>query len=406
MNILMVLSDNTFPPDIRVKKETEALIAVGHKIALIARRGDNQTKKELLNGVNVYRIDYPLWTSIRLIRGFLYFVIYRYLVFFHILFLSKKFNVDALHVHDLPFASATCLAGKIVGKPVVYDMHEDYVEVMSYDIKDLSRGLRLLCSIYLKALEIEEKLACKLSSRIIVVVEEEVNRLASMSVPLEKIEVIPNTASIETLNDIKSKKTTNNKYDDRFKICYVGGFSKHRGLDTLVKAIPQILRDIPNAHLLLVGDGIMKEELYRLCEVLHIREYVTLTGWISFEEAMGFIEKSDVCVLPYHSTRQTNKSFPHKLGQYMYFEKPILASNVKSLKRIIEENECGIIFRAGDPEDLARKLIEAKKTGILKQLGLNGRKAVETRYNWKETSKRLVKLYDELLSTAFSKHSL
>ena len=75
MNILMILSDNIFPPDIRVKKETKALINAGHKIFLIARRGDNQIKKETVDGVHVYRIDYPFRT-IPLIGGSLYFFIY------------------------------------------------------------------------------------------------------------------------------------------------------------------------------------------------------------------------------------------------------------------------------------------------------------------------------------------
>ena len=155
MNILMVLSDNTFPPDIRVKKETRALIEAGHKIFLIARRGPNQTKKEIVNGVYVYRIS-SLYHNIPMIGSFLY----RYCMFFRIItiFMSKKRNLDVLHVHDLPFALATCLAGKIIRKPIVFDMHEDYVEMLFWGTKEKKRLKKIKGSLKSKILEIEEKI--------------------------------------------------------------------------------------------------------------------------------------------------------------------------------------------------------------------------------------------------------
>ena len=389
----MVLSDNTFPPDIRVKKETIALINAGHKIILIARRGANQVKEETIGGVHVFRINYPLRT-IPLLGGFLYFFIYRYLLLFRIILLSREYKIDVLHVHDLPYALTTCLAGKIMLKPVVFDMHEDYVGMIAGSMKRIKGPKRYIMVLISKILETEERICIALSTKILVVVEEEIERLCVTGVSFEKIEVIPNTVNLEELNytDVGSHIGFKNK----FVISYTGGFSKHRGLDTLVKATPLILDEISNAHLLLVGDGVMEEPLLKLCKDLHIEKNVTFTGWVPFEEAMSYIKISDLCAIPYHKTRQTNKSFPHKLSQYMCFGKPILVSDVKSLKRIVEETRCGIVFESGNSVDLAEKIINAKKQGILNQLGMNGRIAAEKRYNWVNTSKKLVKLYGDL----------
>jgi glycosyltransferase involved in cell wall biosynthesis len=397
MNILLILSDNVFPPDIRVRKETRALINAGHNIFLIARRGDNQNKKETVEGVHVYRIDYPFQT-IPVIGGFLYFFIYRYFLLFYIVFMSRRYRIDALHVHDLPFALATCIAGKIIQKPVVFDMHEDYVEMVSWGMKGekgVKKNIELLLS---KTLKIEERIGIALSTKILVVVEEEIKRLNTMGIPSEKIEVISNTADLEELDNMCVSGSYTEFYNE-FVISYIGGFSKHRGLDTLIEAMPLILNKIPNAHLLLVGDGVMKASLVRLCTELNIENNVTFTGWVPFEEAMRYIMISDICTIPYHKTRQTNKSFPHKLSQYMYLEKPILVSDVESLKRIIEETQCGIIFEAGNPYDLAKKTIKAKKKqGFLDELGMNGKKAAEKKYNWNNTSKKLVGLYYDQLT--------
>lgn len=390
----MILSDNIFPPDIRVKKETKALIDAGHEIFLIARRGDNQIKNEIVEGVHVYRIDYPFRT-IPLIGGFLYFFIYRYFLLFYIMLMSKKYSVDALHVHDLPFALATCMAGKIIQKPVVFDMHEDYVEMMSWGMKGKKGAKKTVSALMSKILEIEERMCIALSTKILVVVEEEIKRLTAMGVPSDKIEVISNTADLEELNNI-SVPNSYAEFKNKFVISYIGGFSKHRGLDTLVKAMPLILNKISNAHLLLVGEGVMKEPLLRLCKDFNIEENVTFTGWVPFEEAMSYIKISDICAIPYHKTRQTNKSFPHKLSQYMYLGKPILVSDVESLKRIIEETQCGIVFEASNPKDLAVKIIEVREQGILEQLGMNGKIAAEKKYNWGKTSEKLLTLYSQL----------
>jgi len=189
MKILMVLSDNTFPPDIRVKKEANALISAGYKVFLIARKGKDQIKKEVVENIHVYRINIPFQT-IPWLGGFLYFFIYRYLLLYHILFLSKKYRINVLHVHDLPFALTTCLAGKIIQKPVIFDMHEDYVEMVGWNVKD-KKGLRKMIGLLIaKLLELEERICTILSAKILVVVEEEIKRLAEIGVPLEKIEFI------------------------------------------------------------------------------------------------------------------------------------------------------------------------------------------------------------------------
>jgi len=388
MNILMIL-DHTYPPDIRVEKEAGALISCGHKVFLITRMGKEQRREEFVHGVHVFRVN--TLRQLPLI-GFFADFFYYYLAYFVILKICGKYNIDALHVHDLPFALAACVSGRKVKKPVVFDMHEDYT---AYFLSTIRGVVKLFAPVLLKFLEIQERVCVNMSTRILVVVEEEIERLVSIGTDLEKIEVIPNTADTDVLDKIMIKDNIAG-YSDRFVICYVGGLSKHRGLDTMVRAIPSIINRVPNAHLLLVGNGGIKE-LVRLCKKLELQEYITFTGWVSFEKAIHFMKTSDLCVIPYHKTRQTEKSFPHKLTQYMYLQKPIVASDVSSLKRIVKETRCGVVFEAGNPKKLAERIIEvSQKREELAKMGKNGRKAVLEKYNWAFTSKKLCKVYEEL----------
>jgi len=390
MKILMILSDSFFPDDIRVKKEVRTLLNNGHEVSVITLRRKGQLRSENVDGVTVFRYRCPFQ---------LHLALHRHLVFFHILHITRKMNIDAFHVHDMPCALASCLAGVVCQKPVVVDLHEDYTDMIMFSVKGF-RGLKRAEGILLsKILSFEEWICLRSARKVIVVVEESIERLVKMGIPKQKIVVIHNTSDLEELKNATDDKVKTEEIFGKFTITYVGHFSRYRGLDTLLKAMPLICEKIPNAHLLLVGDGETKGELVRLCNNLNIDKNVTFTGWVSFEEAMNYIKMSDVCAIPYHRTRQTNRSFPHKLGQYMFFGKPILVSDVDSLKRIVYETKCGIVYEASNSRALAEKLVEATEQMVLKEMGVNAKITAETELNWTKTSERLCGLYEELESS-------
>ncbi len=397
MKILMILIDNTFPPDIRVRKEARTLVDAGHEVYVLAKGGPGQPPREVINGVKVYRFGTSRF------EGFLKLIFYlvaRMILPFYLLFFSLKHRVDVFHVHDLLPALPTCLTGRILGKPVIFDMHEDYPSMIEATISEfppIARPFLILASNFFR---LEEKLAVKLADKIITIVEEEADRLRRMGVPWRKIEVIYNVEMLDEIEELVKKLGNRGRPSflrDKFIISYVGGFEVHRGLETLIKAMSFILRNIKNAHLLLVGDGVIKDELINLCKKLGLEEFVTFTGWVRFEEAMYYILISDVCVIPYDKTKLTEKSFPHKLAQYMAMGKPVVVSDCRSLKRIIKSAKCGLVFKAGDPRDLAEKIVQLWRDQELRTLlEKNAKKTALEKYNWTNMRVKLIKIYEEI----------
>ena len=398
MNILFILLDHCFPPDIRVEKEARSLIASGYRVHLLTRRGKYQSEYEKLYGIHVHRFSNPAQRiPSKMLSRFIYYLVYRlYVTLVIIPRLIKNCNIDALHVHDLPFALAVSILGKLIGRPVIFDMHEHYPVLLSLDLIRYPKIIRPIArSSLVPLLVIEEKLSFRLATKIIVIVEEEENRLLKSGVSAGKISVIWNVPDLDQLNTII--KTKKNKFENKFVISYVGGFDRYRGLETLIMAMPLILKRIPNAYLLLVGSGHNEDSLRRLVKIWSLNKSVKFTGWVPFSHAMGYIKSSDVCVIPYCKTRFTNKSFPNKLGQYMYFSKPIITSDVDSFKRIVKEERCGLTFKVNDPKDLAKKVIKIYENPLLaKELGKNGQLAIIKKYNWYVASDRLLELYGEL----------
>ncbi|MDZ7345428.1 MAG: glycosyltransferase WbuB, partial [candidate division KSB1 bacterium] len=89
-----------------------------------------------------------------------------------------------------------------------------------------------------------------------------------------------------------------------------------------------------------------------------------------------------------------DSTIPHKLFQYMLLEKPVLVSDAAPLKRIVEECKCGKVFRSDDPKhfsDMIQTLYESSES-----YGANGKRWVEKKYNWENTSKNLITLYSSI----------
>ena len=80
----------------------------------------------------------------------------------------------------------------------------------------------------------------------------------------------------------------------------------------------------------------------------------------------------------------------------MLFERPLIVSDCKPQQKIILEEECGLVFKSNDSEDLAEKIcLLYNNEKLRKEMGINGKKAIENKYNIQFAGKNLVNLYSE-----------
>ncbi len=395
-NILMVLSTSIFPPDGRVEREARDLIRDGHRVFLMARRGPGQAKQEDVDGVHVIRMWLPFQKT-KAVADFIYFFFQRYFIFFQILAARCKYKIDVLHVHDLPYAFATTLAGKILRIPVVFDMHEHFTVMlkMSFEAK-VYRKFKPFAFVLLGLLRIEERIACRWARKVIIVAEEHIERVRSLGVAGENIVVITNTEDIDHFSGFAIDESLLEQFKDEFVILYVGVFSPHRGLDTAVGAMPAVLKEIPNARLLLVGDGNNRAEIEQLSEQMGLCEKVTFTGQQPFEKLPTYIQLCAVGIIPHISTPHIETTMPNKIFQFMMLGKPVVVSSTKPMMRIVNDAECGLIFEVQNPQSLAEVIIQLRDEQMCKRLGENGKRAVHDRYNWQLTVKALLQLYRQM----------
>ncbi|MHC1577405.1 MAG: glycosyltransferase family 4 protein [Candidatus Methanospirareceae archaeon] len=354
MNICMVLG-SFFPPDIRVEKEARALISAGHRIFLLSLGKKSMPAVEDIKGINVIRV-FPAESFLNRMRRFLWFNI-----FFDDSFwkrslegVIKQYKIEIVHVHDLPMVKTATTVAKKFDIPIIADLHENYPEGMrawrKVKMSWKSKIFNLISPVWRwKRLE---RSVLQHVDRIIAVVEESKEHyINDCGVPPEKITVVMNAEDLEDFGNLEIDESLVRKYKNNFVISYIGGFGPHRGMDTAIKAMPDVVEEIPDARLLLVGgkgSEEYEEELKKLCKELKVENNVEFTGWVDFRLVPSFTALSDVCLVPHHASGHTNTTIPHKLFQYMAMRKPVIVTDCKPLKRIVEECDCGIVVPSGD----------------------------------------------------------
>jgi glycosyltransferase involved in cell wall biosynthesis len=392
MNICMVLADVDFPPDIRVEKEARSLISAGHRVLVICAWKEERPARSEQNGVVIRRIA-PLPFFFRKINSLVYLLFLQDLQWRRaIRKIVRTEAIDVVHVHDLPKVGTALRAARGERVRIIADLHENYPALVK--LASIHRrpafSERLLGASRWRRLETRWAKRC---DHIIVVAEEAKERLAKEGIPPGKITIVENTVDVRHFLSIPLKREIMEPFRDSFVVSYVGGFSYHRGLDTAVRAMPMILGHIPNAKLLLVGDGEAMPKLRSLVQLLGLGNRVVFTGWQDRKNVPSYIAASDVCLVPHLSTEHTEATVPHKLYDYMVMGKPVVVSSCRPLQRIVEGAACGFVFEAGNAGSLATCILKLKDPELRKRLGHAGKEAAHGRHSWEATSGRLLGLY-------------
>lgn len=402
MNICMILNEY-FPPDIRIEKEVRSLIEAGHNIYLLSLGKIGAPYIENVDGINVIRI-LPPRDFINKVTRLFWFNLFFENIFWerNLEYIIKQYKINIIHIHDLPLVKTSVIIAKKLNIPIIADLHENFPEAIrtwrKIKMPLKNRLFNLVLPVW--RWKIYEKNILNNVDKIITVVNESKEHyINDCKIPSENITVVMNVEDLEEFYNLKIDENLIIKYKNNFIISYIGNFGPHRGIDIAISAMHEVLEDIPNAKLLLVGKGPKeyKKRLDKLCKELKIRNNVEFTDWVDFSLVPSYIALSNICLVPHNASGHTNTTVPHKLFQYMVMKKPVIVTDCKPLKRIVEECNCGMIFPSGDYSEMAKIVVKLfKNSELAKKFGENGRKAVEEKYNWGNEEKKLCKLYEKL----------
>tara|TARA_B100000795_G_scaffold215526_1_gene169331 strand:- start:1254 stop:2462 length:1209 start_codon:yes stop_codon:yes gene_type:complete len=400
-----MIVDGAYPNDIRVRKQAETLAESQKKVLVVCPRGKDDLQLEIVNNVEIFRIGnnytsvkkgvYDVFESIFNINPLFYFGLKK---------VFKKYDIDYLHVHDLPLASTGQWFSSRVRNKIYLDLHENYPEALkTWFLWKQNSILKLKNFIFMnpEKWSKKEKKYCNKYDKIICVVDEMKEKLiTNFGIDPKKMVVVSNHEKKDFVTNFKQKTIQKIINKEDFSITYVGGFGPHRGLHTAIEGMSKIIESIPNAKLFLIGKGSddVKNKLKEITNKSKVEKYVNFVGYRPFSEVATIMQTTDINIIPHVANDHTDNTIPHKLFQIMMSKSLLLVSSCKPLKRIVEKYDAGVVFNANDSNDFAIKVISFFKNRDDYNYKIeNGYNAVMNKSeNWEVESKKLLYLYDNL----------
>jgi len=181
----------------------------------------------------------------------------------------------------------------------------------------------------------------------------------------KKVFLIPNPIKDEFFNVQPSLQN--------FNIIYVGGLKPKKGISTLIEAFAEVAKVIPDARLILVGDGPLRPDIEKQIRELGLENKVLITSFIPNSQIPKILEKASVFVLPSYAEGLSNA-----LLQAMAAGLPCIASDIEENREIIQHEVNGLLFPVGDSKALAETLIQVLTDKELAlKIGRNARESVK-----------------------------
>lgn len=227
----------------------------------------------------------------------------------------------------------------------------------------------------------------------IVAVSSQVKDYLTNYVSSEKIQVIANGVnrdrfSLPLIPSVPIAPQT-------FVVGFVGSLKPWHGLSILTDAFARLHRRVPQARLLIVGDGPERASLEADLSARGLQSAVQLTGAVTSKEIPGLLASMSVAVAPYPDRADFYFS-PLKVYEYMAAGLPVVTSRIGQLAELIENGTNGILCPPGDAVALATALEQLwRSPELCTRLGNAARDAVMQAHTWDAIAKRILTLADE-----------
>ena len=352
-------------------KEAKTLAKAGYEVILITRHD----KEEVVDGVRIIPLPKDRNRLERMTK-----------VVWKLFRLALREKADVYHFHDPELIPVGILL-KLLGKKVVYDVHELFyfaIEDKTWLRFKFLRRLAQLAYLFM------EKISVKVFDQLILAEDgyenyyNRTHRNFCNYIILRNYPILSLIRAASDPPDIDKTKPV---------IIYAGGLSKLRGIKKIIQGM-KLVGD--KGELWLLGrwesDGFKKE-----CEVLEGFKYTKYLGLVPLGEVYKYMKRADIGICILYPVKNYLTSLPIKAYEYMFCALPMVLSNFPYWQEIF--GQCAIFADPYDPKDIAHKiLLLLNDSEKAKELGRQGKCLVVEKYDWEAESQKLIDLYKGLLN--------
>ncbi|MCK4830518.1 glycosyltransferase family 4 protein, partial [bacterium] len=202
-----------------------------------------------------------------------------------------------------------------------------------------------------------------------------------------KIYVVPHGIEYDKIQEIQPHL---NDEPDTF---YIGNLVKGKGVDTLLKAISEVLKSIPDLRVCIAGAGPEEGIFKTIVKKLNLGGHVKFFGFISENEKYQYYKASKIVVIP----SRWDVS-PITLYEAMASGKPVVASNIGGIPDLIDDGKTGFLFDPENVEDLSKKIIRLLTDEELRVVMGRAAREKARQYDWSNIADSTVEIYKEVIA--------
>jgi len=376
--ILMLLT-NAYDPDPRVRQEALALIGMGYRVRLLA--WDRELKSpafECMEGVEVERVFLPSTHG----RGTTQLFFYAWL-YFKMLWRGWRTSFDAVHCHDLDTLPLGFLLGKLKRKPIVYDAHESFPDMLEGNIHTaVQRGLvrledRLIRRIDL-LITVGEKLRANFADRGTrhSVVIGNWKRLQDYSLSEEQNRALRQRLGIP---------------DSAIAVVCIIQLFKDRKIEELLQAVDEC----PDVYLVIGGKGALEETVIHAAKK---NPRIIYVGFVPGKEIPAYTCAGDVVYYGFDPANPNARfSAPNKLFEALAAGRPLLTGDFGEIADVVREASCGIVLPEYSAQEIRKALAVLWRPVERSAMASNAKRFGQAFMNWELGEAILKREYGALL---------
>lgn len=178
--------------------------------------------------------------------------------------------------------------------------------------------------------------------------------------------------------------------NDEKILLYVGTLEKRRNPLFLIEILNNLSDDY---HLIIVGNGILKEEIKTNIKYRKLEKRCHLLGKLSQEELPSLYKTADIFLLP-----SDYEIFGMVILESMYFGTPVISTHTAGAESIITSGKDGIILEKKDVSIWCNNIIRMMDdTDLLESMGNEAKKTIENYLTWDQTVHEFMNLYEKAL---------
>jgi glycosyltransferase involved in cell wall biosynthesis len=349
---------------------SKKLLQRGHQVTVITRGSANKTKKEMIDGIDVFRASF--------------FPVYPFHVWVHGGFVNRLFKslepkLTLVHLHTpLPPPIKTSL-------PIITTVHTPMkIDARYHEILDLySLAERVQSMVVYPPIESRLLSLSKLITTVSLSVAKE---LKEYGLDLSEITVVGNGVDEKTFTPVRNKNRT-----QRY-ILYTGVLRARKGLFDLIECAKHVCKVHPDVKFVICGTGPFLHKLKKEAQRLGVQKQIDFLGYVKRNKLIEIYQNATVHVVPSHY-----EGLPTVLLEAMSCGLPVVATNVGGNSEVIRSGVNGFLVPAKSPETMANIILKLLDDNTLREkIGRAARKTIEKCYTWDKITDNVLECYEEV----------